>query len=76
MWVLLKYCKDLFLKNGLLYGEVSLKNHQEPISQLVLPKHFVHKVILTCHDDSGQLGMERTLGLLQERFHEYLYGGH
>ena len=31
-------------------------------------KNFVHKVILACHDDSGHLGMERTLGLLQERF--------
>ena len=68
MQVLLKYHKDLFLKNGLLDQEVSLKNHQGPISQFVLPKPFVHKVILACHDDSGHLGMERTLGLLQERF--------
>ena len=45
-----------------------LKNHSEPISQFVLPKNFVCKVILTCHDDNGHLGMERTLGLLQERF--------
>ena len=29
---------------------------------------FIHKVILACDDDSGHLGMERTLGLLQERF--------
>ena len=36
--VLLKYHKDLFLRNGLLYQRVSLKNHQEPISQIVLPK--------------------------------------
>ena len=45
-----------------------LKNHSGPISQFVLPKNFVHKVILACHDDNGHLGMERTLGLLQERF--------
>ena len=45
-----------------------LKNHFEPISQFVLPKNFVHKVILACHDDNGHQGMERTLGLLQERF--------
>ena len=25
-------------------------------------------MILACHDDNGHLGMERTLGLLQERF--------
>ena len=39
--VLLKYQKDLFLKNGLLYQRVTLKNHQGPISQFVLPKNFV-----------------------------------
>ena len=66
--VLLKYHKGLFLKNGLLYWRVTLKNHQGPISQFVLPKGFIHKVILACHDDSSHLGMERTLVLLQERF--------
>ena len=45
-----------------------LKNHSELISQFVLPKNFVCKVILACHDDNGHLGMERTLRLLQERF--------
>ena len=68
MWVLLKYRKDLFLKNGLLYQKVMLKTHSEPISQFVLPKNVICKVILACHDDSGHLGMERTLRLLQERF--------
>ena len=51
----------------LLYQSVSLKNHPEPISQFVLPKNFVCKVILAYHDDNGHLGMERILGLLQER---------
>ena len=45
---------------------VSLQNHQGPISQFVLPKNFICKVILACHNDNGHLGMERTLGLLQE----------
>ena len=53
MQVLLKYRKDLFLKNGLFYWKVSLKNHSEQISQFVLPKNFIHKVILACHDDNG-----------------------
>ena len=56
------------MKNGLLYQKVVLKNHSGPISQFVLPKNFVCKVILMCHDDNGHLGLERTLGLLQERF--------
>ena len=45
-----------------------LKNHSEPISQFVLPNNYVCKVNLACHNDNGYLGMERTLGLLQERF--------
>ena len=68
MQILLKYRKDLFLKNGLLYRKVMFKNHSEPISQSFLPKNFIHKVILACYDDNAHLGMERTLGLLQERF--------
>ena len=51
-----------------MYQRVSLEKHQGPISQSVLPKSFVCRVILACHDDNGHLGMERTLGLLQERF--------
>ena len=56
------------MKNGLLYQKVMLKNHSELISQFILPKTFICKVILACHDDNGHLGMEWTLGLLQERF--------
>ena len=63
--VLLKYRKNFFLNNGLLYWKVTLKNHLEPVAKFVLPKRFIYKVIL---DDNGHLGMERTLGLLQERF--------
>ena len=36
--------------------------------QFVLPKRFICKVILACHDDNGHLGMEWTIRLLQERF--------
>ena len=68
MQVLLKYRRNPFLKNGLLYQNAILKNHYKQISQFVLPKNFVCKVILACHDDSGHLGMERTLGLLQQWF--------
>ena len=56
--ILLKYHKDLLTKNWLLYWKVLLKNHPEPILQFVLPKGFVHKVFLACHDDKGHLGME------------------
>ena len=68
MWVFLKYRKNLFLNNKLLYQKVTLKNHLEPVAQFVLPKRIIRKVILACNDDNGHLGMERTLGLLQEGF--------
>ena len=51
-----------------MYRRTTLKNHPEPVVQFVLPRRFIHKVILACHDDNGHLGMEQTLGLLQERF--------
>ena len=51
--VLLKYHKDLLLKNGLLYQKVLLKNHLGTISQFAPPESFVCRVILACHDDSG-----------------------
>ena len=56
--VLLRYRKDFILKNGLLYWKTNLKNHPELVAQFVLPKRFVHKVILACHDDNGHLGVE------------------
>ena len=68
MQILLRYKKDLLLKNRLLYWIAILKHHPEPVAQFVLPKRFIHKMILACHDDNGHLGMEQTLRLFQERF--------
>ena len=67
MRVLLKYQKDLMMKEGLLYRKVLLKGHDQPIAQFVLPEPFRQKTVLACHEDFGHMGMERTLGLLQER---------
>ena len=68
MRVLLKYQQDLCLRNGLVYQKVQLKNHQLSVQQFVLPEPFQKQVILACHDDFGHLGMEKTLGLLKDRF--------
>ena len=68
MRVLLKYKQDLFLRAGLLYRKVQLKNHDSIINQFVLPKTHRCRATLALHDDYGHLGMEKTLGLLQERF--------
>ena len=68
MCVLLKYKQDLILRNNLLYRRVKLKNHNSVINQFVLPRTFHRRATLALHDDSRHLGMEKTLGLLQERF--------
>ena len=60
--IMLRCKKDLILRNGLLYWRTNLKNHLEPVVQFVLPKGFICKVILACHDDNGHLGTEQTLG--------------
>ena len=66
--ILLRCKKDFIQWNGLLYWSTNFKNNPEPVVQCVLPKRFIHKVILACYDDNGHLGMEQTLRLLQERF--------
>ena len=60
--------KRLVFEGWAVVPESSVEKPPEPILQFVLPQNFVHKVILACHDDNAHLGMERTLGLLQERF--------
>ena len=42
--ILLRYKKNLILKNWLLYWRTNLKNHPEPVVQFVIPKRFIHKV--------------------------------
>ena len=67
MRVLLKYKQDLFIRNNLLYHKVKLKNQDSVINQSILPKIHRWRATLALHDDSGHLGMEKMLGLLQER---------
>ena len=50
MQIILKYRKNLFLNNKLLYWKVTLKSHPEPVAQFVLQKRFIRKVILACHE--------------------------
>ena len=52
----------------MLYRKVELKNHDTIVNQFVLPKTHRQWATLALHDDYGHLGMEKTLGLLQERF--------
>ena len=58
----------MFVRNGLLYWKVKLKNHNSVINQFILPKIHRHLVTLALQDYYGHLGMEKALGLLQEWF--------
>ena len=53
MRVLLKYKQDLFIRNGLLYQKVNMKNHDSIINQFVLPKTHRCQATLALHDDYG-----------------------
>ena len=66
MRVLLKYWKELMMKEGLLYRKALLKGHDQPIALFALPKSFRCKTVLACHDDFGHMGMDRTLGLIKD----------
>ena len=68
MRVILKYKQDLELRNGLLYRKVKLQNQDRVIHQFVLPENYRKRAIMALHDDFGHLGMEKTLGLLKDRF--------
>ena len=68
MQALLKYKQDMFLWNSLLHRKVKLKHHDSIMNQFVLPKTYRQMATLALHDDYRHLGMEKTLGLLQERF--------
>ena len=68
MRVLLKYQKDLMMKEGLLYRKVLLIGYNQPIAQFVLPKTFRCKTVLSCHDNFSHMSLDWTLGLLQEIF--------
>ena len=57
-----------FLKNKLLYRKVKLKGHDTSVFQFVLPHSFHNRTLTALHDDMGHLGMDRTLGLVQDRF--------
>ena len=68
---IMRFKKNLVLKDGLLYRKVDLKGHDQKVHQFLLPSQFRVKAIQGMHDDMGHLGMDRTLNLLQDRFFWY-----
>ena len=68
---IMRFKKNLVLKDGLLYRRIDLKGHDRKVHQFLLPSQFRVKAIQGMHDDMGHLGMDRTLNLLQDRFFWY-----
>ncbi|XP_059819440.1 uncharacterized protein LOC132390922 [Hypanus sabinus] len=66
--LLLKEWSRLKLKNKILY-RVTTPPDQPRCWQLVLPEEYHQTVLQALHDDSGHLGVEKTYGLLKDRFY-------
>ena len=64
---MLRNKEDYFIHNGLLYRkcETTLGN----VEQLVLPTALVENILYLVHDYFGHQGVNRTLSLVEERFH-------
>ena len=63
----LKLRKYLTPISGILHRTTQLKHQVRPVNQLVLPMRYRKRMVLACHDESGHLGMDRTLLILQDR---------
>ena len=64
-----QYRTRLILRHGLLYKKYYDINLMEDRMQFVLPKKYHLQALEACHNNVGHLGIERTLSLLQDRFH-------
>ncbi|XP_054862316.1 uncharacterized protein LOC129347852 [Amphiprion ocellaris] len=62
-----KEANKLVIRDKLLYRKVE-RNGIE-VHQLVLPKEYVPMVLQSLHDESGHLGMDKTIELIRDRFY-------
>ena len=68
--IVLKYLrtwKKFSLVDGVLYRNTTVDGQNT--RQLVLPSHFIDKVLGHLHDDMGHQGRYRTLSLVRQRFY-------
>ncbi len=68
MEILKREWEKLSVDNGLLYRTVRQSDHRVK-RQLVLPKQFHNRVLKSLHDKIGHLGLEKSYGLVCERFY-------
>ena len=63
-WQHLQECKDLKLRQSILYRKVLPRGSWEALFQLVLPTAHRETTLEGCHDEIGHLGLERMLDLM------------
>ena len=64
-----KVRRDLVLSGQILYHRVQLKDHDQETYQFVVPVKYRKRALELVHDEFGHLGIDRTMGLMQERFY-------
>ena len=66
--LLLREWDRLKMQNGVMYRIVT-PSGKSRCSQLVLPEKYRNTVMKSLHDDSGHLGLDKTYGLIKDRFY-------
>lgn len=66
--LLQREANKLAITDGVLYRKVQRQPGKE-IHQLVLPREHVAMVLRSLHDESGHLGVDKTVELIRDRFY-------
>ncbi|KAL3992407.1 methyl-CpG-binding domain protein 2 [Sarotherodon galilaeus] len=66
--LLQREANKLVITDGVLYRKVQRQPGRE-IHQLVLPREHVAMVLRSLHDESGHLGVDKTVELIRDRFY-------
>lgn len=66
--LLLREWRRLKMQKGVMYRIVNPPGKSR-CSQLVLPAKYRNTVMKSLHDDSGHLGLDKTYGLIKDRFY-------
>ncbi|CAI5676583.1 unnamed protein product [Oreochromis niloticus] len=66
--LLQREANKLVITDGVLYRKVQRQPGKE-ILQLVLPREHVAMVLRSLHDESGHLGVDKTVELIRDRFY-------
>ena len=57
---------ELALKNGILCHKWKVDNTTDGIIQIVISEKAMDKIIVSCHDQSGNFGMKKTLSKTEQ----------